>query len=361
MSKKTSLYGEHVRLGAKMVEFAGWSLPERYGAGVIEEHMAVRRGAGLFDVSHMGEIIIYGRGAAADMQRIFTNDFSKMKSGQIKYTVMCCESGGVLDDMLVFKIEDDLYYIVINASNTASDVEWVQNRLSGDTAMDDVSEETASFALQGPASVEILQKLAGDEIPEAHNIFLQQVDISGVRCTVSRTGYTGEDGFEIYCGSERAVIVWNALLEAGRRYGLVPCGLGARDTLRLEAALPLYGHEMDKTVSPFEAGLGFAVKMKKGDFIGKAALTAAGVPARVRVGLRITGRGIAREGFPVLLGDRAIGRTTSGTFCPFLGCAAAMALVDARAGADIGAKVSVDIRGRLTEAEVVPLPFYKRV
>jgi aminomethyltransferase len=385
-NKKTPLYDRHAALGAKLTPFAGWILPERYGAGFIEEHMAVRGRAGLFDVSHMGEIVISGPDAFANVQNLFTNDFSGMEDGQLRYTVMCDDSGGILDDMIVYRMNGDRYFVVVNASNREKDVEWMAERLSGDAEMRDISDETAQIALQGPASAAVLAKLTtgasgggdggggsgsdgsdddgsggGSTLPGGYYRFTDNVKVAGARCLVSRSGYTGEDGFELYCAPADAGALWDALLEAGSGEGLIPCGLGARDTLRLEAAMPLYGHEMDRSVTPFETGLKFAVKLKKSDFIGKAALIEKRRPERKRIGIKITGRGIARDGCDIFRAgepDKPIGKTTSGTFCPYLGYAAAMALVGAGVGE--GEPVVTDIRGRLTEAVTTALPFYKR-
>ena len=341
-----------------MVTFAGWRLPERYGGGLIEEHMAVRTRSGIFDVSHMGDIMISGSDALQNLQYIFTNDFSDMEDGQFRYTVMCDETGGILDDMIVYRIWDDRYFIVVNAINREFDFEWIKNNVSGKAELDDMSDETAQFAIQGPDAVDIISRFK-ESVPEGRNRFNAFFFIEETPCLVSRSGYTGEDGFELLCAVEAADTVWDAILEAGDKSGAKLCGIGARDTLRLEAALPLYGHEMDRSISPFETGLGFTVKMKKNNFIGKAALLAAGKPARKRIGLKVTGRGIARENFDVIKDGNVIGRTTSGTHCPYLGYAAAMALIGV-GSADEGDTVFVDIRGRLTEAMVVPLPFYTR-
>jgi len=357
MENKTPLYDRHVSLGGRMIPFAGWLLPERYGSGLIDEHLAVRRRAGVFDASHMGEAELSGSDALGNMQALFTNDFSKLKEGQVRYTVMCDDSGGVLDDMLVYRLAADRFFIVVNASNREGDIDWMKSHLTGNARIADLSDHTALIAVQGPASAGILGGLA-EGLPAGNYTFKENVPVSGVPCMVSRTGYTGEDGFELYCEPHRAAGLWDALLSAGESHGLIPCGLGARDTLRLEAGMPLYGHEMDRSISPLETGLGFAVKMNKGDFIGKAAIIYKGKPVRKRVGVRVIGRGIARENAPVLFDGKNIGRITSGTFCPFLNYAAAMALV----GADTpdAARVIVDIRGKLTEAEIVKLPFYKR-
>ncbi|MCL2059422.1 MAG: glycine cleavage system aminomethyltransferase GcvT [Oscillospiraceae bacterium] len=358
MEMKTPLYDRHTALGARMVPFAGWLMPERYALGVIGEHMAVRSAAGMFDVSHMGEVFISGPGALDSLQRLFTNDFTKMRDGQIRYTVMCNDAGGILDDMLVCRVRQDRYLVVVNACNRQADVEWMQEHLGEGAVLEDVSDQTAQIAVQGPAAAALVAGLADSasrgRLPSARYTFAEDISIAGTPCLVSRTGYTGEDGFELYCEPGRVGALWDALL--GR--GAVPCGLGARDTLRLEAAMPLYGHEMDQSITPLETGLSFAVKLKKGDFIGKNALLAAGPPARARVGVKVTGRGIARENYDIYLDGAHIGKTTSGTHCPYLGYAAAMALV--KAGTPEGTAVTVDIRGRTTEAVIAPLPLYTR-
>lgn len=328
-------------------------------SGVIAEHMAVREKAGLFDVSHMGEVLVSGADALANIQNWMTNDYSDLADGFVRYSPMCYENGGVVDDLLVYKIRDEHYFIVVNASNRHKDVAWMQQNLKGDAKLEDISDQISQMALQGPAAENILKKLAAEaDIPQKNYTFTTKMQVAGMDCLVSRTGYTGEDGFEIYCANADAPAIWNKLLEAGEEFGLIPCGLGARDTLRMEAAMPLYGHEMDETVSPWETGLGWAVKMAKEDFIGKAAIEATGRP-RARVGLKITGRGIAREHCDVYADGKLIGHTTSGTHCPFLGVPVAMALVEA-AYKEVGTAVEVDVRGRKIAAEVVKLPFYKR-
>ena len=299
MELKTPLYDAHVKAGGKIVPFAGYLLPVQYGTGVITEHMAVREKAGLFDVSHMGEVLCQGKDALANLQKLLTNDFTNMVDGQI--------------------------------------------------------------ALQGPKAMEILKKLTAEEnIPKKYYHAVFDTEVAGIPCIISKTGYTGEDGVELYLTSENAEKMWDALLEAGKDEGLIPCGLGARDTLRMEAAMPLYGHEMDDEISPLETGLKFAVKMgKEEDFIGKKAMEERGEPKITRIGLKVTGRGIIREHQDIYIGEKKIGHTTSGTHCPFLGYPIAMALVDA-GSVEIGNKVEVDVRGRKVEAEVIALPFYKR-
>jgi len=366
MDKKTPLYDCHVQAKGKIVPFAGYLLPVQYETGVIAEHMAVRTKAGLFDVSHMGEVILTGKDALNNVQMLVTNDCSTMVDGQVKYSPMCNENGGVVDDLLVYRKKSDSYLLVINAANRFKDVEWMKQHLFGEVIFEDISDKVAQIALQGPNSKEILGKLTKKEdIPVKYYSFSEDIIVAGITCLVSKTGYTGEDGYELYCSNSDAIKLWDALLEAGNTLpeigygGLIPCGLGARDTLRLEAAMPLYGHEMDDTVTPLETGLGFAVKMDKEDFVGKAGILAKGKPTRTRVGLNITGRGIAREHCQVYYGDELIGTTTSGTHCPYLGRPVAMALLDIT-HSEIGTQVEVDVRGRRIAAEIVGLPFYKK-
>ena len=358
MERKTPLYDRHAAAGGKLVPFAGWLLPVQY-SGIIAEHMAVRTACGLFDVSHMGELELRGKDALAVLNRLMTNDFGGMYVGQARYSLMCNERGGVVDDLIVYKLSDTRYLIVVNAANHDKDRDWIADRLGGDCVMEDRSDRVAQLALQGPRAEGILRRLTRD-IPEKPYSAVPEGSVAGISCMVSRTGYTGEDGFELYCASADAPALWDALMDAGRDDGLIPCGLGARDTLRLEAAMPLYGHELSDDINPYEAGLGMFVKQDKPEFIGKAVLEHARPVRRRRVGLRMTGRGIAREGCPVYDGGgRMIGTVTSGTHCPYLGRAAAMALLDASC-TEPGTQVMVEIRGKKIGAELVPLPFYKR-
>ncbi|MBR3504753.1 MAG: glycine cleavage system aminomethyltransferase GcvT [Clostridia bacterium] len=358
MELKTPLYDVHIAEGGRIVPFAGYLLPVQYGTGVVAEHMAVREKAGLFDVSHMGEITFKGPTALRTLNHILTNDFTGMKAGRVRYSVMCNERGGCVDDVLVYKFGEEDYLVVVNASNRRKDfAHMAANTLEG-TEIEDVSDSLAQVALQGPASPAIMEKLLPRErIPQKYYTALRGVEIDGMNCMISRTGYTGENGYEIYTACENAEKLWKTLRVAGAEFGLIPCGLGARDTLRLEAAMPLYGHEMDEDITPLEAGLSFGVKLGKEEFIGRDALVAAGEPKRVRVGLAVTGRGIIREHQDVFIGGELIGRTTSGTHCPYLGRAAAMALIDAKHAA-LGTAVEADVRGRRVAAEIVPLPFY---
>lgn len=359
MEKKTPLYEAHVAAGGKIVPFAGYLLPVQYKAGVIKEHMAVRTQAGLFDVSHMGEVLCQGKDAFANLQMLLTNDFTGMVEGQARYSPMCNEQGGTVDDLIVYKKNDEDYLIVVNAANREKDYQWMLDHQQGDVTFTDVSDEYAQLALQGPKAIDILRKLTDEAcIPQKNYHAVLDAQVGGIPCIVSRTGYTGEDGVELYLAADKAEEMWNLLLETGKEDGLIPCGLGARDTLRMEAAMPLYGHEMNDEVSPIETGLKFAVKMKKDDFIGKAAMEAKGTPIK-RVGLKVTGRGIVREEMPVSKDGKVIGHTTSGTHCPFLGQAVAMALVDTDS-CQVGDALQVEVRGRSVDVEVIPLPFYKR-
>ena len=357
MERKTPLYQSHVALGAKMVPFADYLLPVSYSE-IIEEHMAVREAAGLFDVSHMGELVLSGSDALLTLQNICSNDLSKMANGKVRYSLLLNPDGGVIDDLLVYRLSESCYWLVVNAANREKDYRWIKGQLLGDSRLEDRSDEIAQIALQGPKSKEILAKLSEEEkLPQLYYTFVPEVQVSNIPCLISRTGYTGSFGYELYCKAEDAPALWAALLEAGREDGLIPCGLGARDTLRLEAGMPLYGHEMDEETSPLEAGLSFAVNRKKEDFIGKAGLAKRGEPSVTRVGLKVVGRGIIREGCPVYVGERQVGKTTSGTHLPYLKGAYAMALLE-KQYSELGTPVTVIVRGRSLEAEVTSLPFY---
>lgn len=360
MERKTPLYDVHVAEGGKIVPFAGYLLPVQYASGVIKEHMAVRQQAGLFDVSHMGEVLFTGPTALASLNHLLTNDYSSMPVNKVRYGVMCNAQGGTIDDLVVYKFGEESYLAVVNASNREKDYAHMAANVLEGTKCEDISDSVAQLALQGPKAPAILKKLLPeDQIPKGYYTALPNVEIQGMKCMISRTGYTGELGYEIYTSNGDAPKLWKLLREAGEEFGLIPCGLGARDTLRLEAAMPLYGHEMDETITPLEAGLDFGVKLNKEEFIGKDALVAAGAPKRVRIGLEVTGRGIVREQQAVFAGGEKIGVTTSGTHCPFLGKAVAMALVDARHTAE-GTQLEVDVRGRKVAARIIPLPFYTR-
>lgn len=358
MDKKTPLYDVHVEEGGKIVPFAGYLLPVQY-EGVIAEHKAVRTKAGLFDVSHMGEVLMTGPGALASLNHLLTNDFTSMKVGKARYGVMCHNNGGSIDDLIVYKFGEERYLVVVNAANREKDFAHISANLLPDTTAEDVSDSYAQLALQGPEAPAILAKLASeDAIPTGYYTAAEHVDVDGIECMVSCTGYTGEGGYELYCAAADGPALWKKLRAAGAENGLVPCGLGARDTLRLEAAMPLYGHELTDEISPVQAGLNFAIKLDH-DFIGRDALAAEGQPAQVRVGLEVTGRGIIREHQDVYVGEEKVGVSTSGTMCPYVGKALAMAYVD-RAYSELGTEVEVDVRGRRVPAKVVALPFYSR-
>ena len=356
---KTPLYDRHVSHGGKIVPFAGYLLPVQYEAGVMKEHAAVRERVGLFDVSHMGEVRFTGRDALANIQHLLCNDYASLADGRVRYSPMLNDQGGVIDDVLVYRFGPEEYLMVVTAANRHKDVRHILSQRFGEVTIEDISDSVGQLALQGPLAEQVMRTLVPEnQIPQKYYSFVDRVSVGGVRCLLSRTGYTGEDGFELYFPPADAETLFDTLLKAGEPFGLQLCGLGCRDTLRLEAAMPLYGHEMDDTVSPLETGLGNYVKLAKESFIGREALLAAGEPKRARIGLRITGRGIAREHFPVFAGETLIGHTTSGTHCPTVG-PVAMALVDAAHQA-VGETLLVEIRGAKVAAEVVPLPFYSR-
>lgn len=360
MEKKTPLYDLHLELGGKIVPFAGYLLPVQYETGVIKEHLAVRTACGLFDVSHMGEILIKGPDALKNLQNFLCNDYSDMDIGRVRYSPICNENGGIVDDLIVYKFAQDEYFLVVNAANKDKDFAWFTGHKQGDVQILDLSSQFAQLALQGPNSKKILAKLADESrFPVKYYSFVRDLPVAGIPCLVSRTGYTGEFGYELYCAPDKAVALARALLDAGRDEGLIPCGLGARDTLRLEAGMPLYGHEMNDGITPLEAGLGIFVRLDKAGFIGKEALVNAGEAKRERIGLVLTDRGIAREGSNVYHGGKLIGVTTSGTLLPFTNKASAMALVT-KGVVHTEDEVEVDVRGRMLKAKVVALPFYKR-
>ena len=360
MDKKTPLYDCHVAAGGKIVPFGGYLLPVQYETGIIKEHLAVREQAGLFDVSHMGEVMLEGPDALRNLNHLMTNSFDSMADGRVRYSPMCNERGGVVDDLIVYRYNEHKYLVVVNASNRDKDVAWMRDHLIGDVQLTDISDSIAQVALQGPCSKEILSALADPEaLPQKYYTFAPEVLVDGIPCIVSKTGYTGSDGYELYTAAEHGPALWDKLLAAGAPFGLIPCGLGARDTLRLEAGMPLYGHEMDDAVSPLETNLGGSVKMDKADFVGRQALIDRGEPVITRVGLKVTGRGIVREHAPLFADGKEVGHSTSGTHCPYLGVALAMALVD-KAYSALGTKLEAEVRGRRIEVEVVPLPFYKR-
>lgn len=364
MSKPTSLYAVHQAAGAHFTDFAGWQMPLRYSSELAEHH-AVRNAAGLFDLSHMGEIEVVGAQAAALLDFALVGDISALAVTKAKYTMMCNEDGGILDDLIVYRLSDERYMVVANASNAAVVVDELQRRAQGfEAQVQDRSDEWALIAVQGPSSAAILGAVTDADLDALRYYAIQEATVAGKEVRLARTGYTGEDGFEIFCGPGDAVGVWQALWAAGAGHGLVPAGLACRDSLRLEAAMPLYGNELTADLTPYEAGLGRVVRLEKGgDFVGKAVLQARARQeiSSVRVGLRPLGRRAPRTGYAVLdptSGD-PIGCVTSGAPSPTLGHPIAMAYVDT-SFAEPGTRILVDVRGTQVEAEVVALPFYSR-
>jgi aminomethyltransferase len=352
---RTPLYQWHVDHKARVVPFAGWDMPVQY-AGIIPEHQAVRTGAGLFDVSHMGRLNFIGLDALALLESVFTNSVGTMKDGQVRYGLICNETGGILDDVLVYKDWPYGFAMVVNASNREKIVAWLNTHVAGrDVKVIDQTFDTSLIAVQGPKAVGLLGGMFADDITRLKYYYATPTRYRNTECIVSRTGYTGEDGFEIGLPNALAVPFWEELIAKGA----VPCGLGARDTLRLEAAMPLYGHELNEQTDPISAGLGWAVKLDKGEFVGRAALQnrPSGLP--LRVGLELDGKRAAREGSPVLGDGKPIGTVTSGSFVPHLQKSIAMAYLP-RAFASPGTAVQIDLRGTAVPATVVPLPFYKR-
>jgi aminomethyltransferase len=346
-----------------MVEFGGWDMPVSY-TGIVEEHLAVRRAAGLFDVSHMGEIEVAGRDALATLQWLTSNDVSKVAVGQAQYSALTTDRGTFVDDLLVYRLHDDHYLLVVNAGNIMKDFEWIASRArarGGDAAVVNTSSRYALLALQGPRSQEILQTLTGIDLAAIRYYHFAVGEVAGIRATVSRTGYTGEDGFEIFMPPALAARAWDAILAAGREAGACPCGLGARDTLRLEAAMRLCGSDMDEDTSVLEAGLGWIVGWKKDTFMGAERLREqkASGPARKLAAFEMKDRAIARHGHAVMDGATPIGTVTSGTQTPYLKKAIGFAMVPAEL-AVVGTALDIDVRGRRASAEVVAEPFYKR-
>jgi aminomethyltransferase len=359
--KRTPLYEQHRQLGARLVEFGGWEMPVQY-SGILDEHRAVRTRAGLFDVSHMGEFSVSGAGAPDFLQRLVPNDVSRLAINQALYTQLCRPDGGVVDDLLIYRLADVGYMLVVNAGNIEKDFAWVQQQSAGfEVELVNPSAETALLALQGPAALAILQPLTRVDLAPLGYYHCAPGVVSRAPCIISRTGYTGEDGFELYCPAGQVVDLWQDLLAAGKEHGLIPAGLGARDTLRLESAYCLYDHELTEQTNPLEAGLGWTVKLASGDFIGHDALAqikAEGVQRKL-VGVELVERGVARGGYAIYDGERQIGTLTSGAPSPTLNKNIGLGYVEA-ALAVPGKSVQIDIRGRHTAAQIVALPFYKR-
>ena len=359
--RQTPLHARHVALGARMVPFGGWDMPVEY-SGISDEHLAVRTRVGLFDVSHMGEIEVAGRDALAGIQRITSNDASKLKVGQAHYSGLTTDQGTFVDDLLVYRLADSHFLLVVNASNIEKDFAWITSHTTGigDVVAVNTSARYALIAIQGPAARDVLQPLTGVDLAAMKYYWFANGEVASVRATISRTGYTGEDGFEVFVAPSYAARVWDALLDAGKAADIRPCGLGARDTLRLEAAMRLYGNDIDDTTTVLEADLEWIVSWTKGDFIGRSRLESqkqAGVERRI-VGFEMADRAIARHGYPVIVDSHPAGVVTSGTQTPFLKKAIGMAYVPSTFGD--GDTIEIDIRNRRAAARIVPLPFYKR-
>jgi aminomethyltransferase len=358
----TPLADRHLALGARMVEFAGWSMPVQY-AGILDEHRAVRSRAGLFDLSHMGELFVEGTDAAKALGYALISEPASLRVGRAHYSMICFPDGGILDDLIVYRLGEERFMVVANASNAATVSDALAERIKGfKVVLDDRSLATALVAIQGPLSLQVLAPLTDIAIADLHYYAIGEGRVAGVPALVARTGYTGEDGFELFVEVASAGRIWDALMEAGRSAGVVPVGLGARDTLRLEAGMPLYGNELGRDTTPYEAGLGRVVKLgKEGDFIGRAALEKADAagPRKKLIGLVVRGRGIARHGYEVFAGDRRTGVVTSGTLSPTLGEPIAMAYATP-SDAEPGTILEVGIRDQRVPVEVVVLPFYRR-
>ena len=361
MLKRTPLHDTHVSVGARMVAFAGWDMPVQY-SGPIQEHMAVREAAGVFDVSHMGEIEVQGADALNLIQQLTTNDVSKLEDDQVQYTVLTNEQACVIDDLLVYRIRENYFRLVVNAANTERDFEWmVQHKQSLDVEVHNTSSGYALLALQGPKAERILQELADQMLDRIPYYWSQGMHVDGVKSRVSRTGYTGENGFEILCSHADVKRIWNRLLVIGREEGLIPCGLAARNTLRLEAGFRLHGNDMDESTTPLEAGLGWLVKTGKGEFTGRAVLEKQrreGLKRKL-IGFEMLDRAPARDGYPVAVDGREIGKVTSGSPAPFLKKNIGFAYMPVE-HSQIGTEFFVVVRGRQVPARVVEIPFYKR-
>jgi aminomethyltransferase len=361
LSKHTALFAEHQKLGARMIDFAGFAMPVQY-RGIIEEHMAVRAAAGIFDLSHMGEFEIAGSHALDLLERALTNSAARLRVGQAQYTLLCGRDGGTIDDLIVYRLGAERFMLCVNASNIDADREWLQSLNHRGAEFRDVSDDTALVAVQGPRAITILKRLAAFSIDEVPRFCVADGEVGGIRCVAARTGYTGEDGFELFVAANDAARLFAEIMTAGAADQIKPCGLGARDTLRLEAGLPLYGHELDRNTSPLEAGLANYLKFGRG-FIGEEALAAQrlGGLRKHLIGLATDdSRTIARQGYPILLDDAQTGTVTSGTFAPALDRPIAMAYVRSAERPALGTRLRVEVRNRHLPATVVARPFYKR-
>lgn len=360
--KKTPLFNSYEKYGGKIIDFAGWALPVQY-EGIIAEHEAVRTAAGLFDVSHMGEVEIVGEDAFKFVQNLITNDISILEDNQILYALMCYQEGGVVDDLIVYRFNKNHFFLVINAGNIEKDFDWMLSNKEGfDVDITNISSYIAQLAIQGPKAQEILQKLTDTDLGDIKFFFCKRGTlIGGIKCLVSRTGYTGEDGFEIYTDVESVIDLWDKILDVGKEDGLKPIGLGARDTLRFEVNLPLYGNELSESITPLEAGLGFFVKLNKENFIGKDALAKQkkeGLKRKI-VGFEMKGKAIPRHAYDVFAGEEKIGTVTTGYLSPSIKKNIGLALIDSKYS-ELGTTIFIKVRNKLIEAVVVDKRFYKK-
>lgn len=360
--KKTPLNEAHRALGGKMVDFGGWDMPVQYPAGVIEEHMRTRTAAGLFDVSHMGEIWVEGPDAVSFINRITTNDVTKLVDGQAHYSAFPNENGGVVDDLLVYRFGPEKLLLVVNAGTTEKDWTWINSRKTDENvSLRNASADYCQIAVQGPKALEIAQGFTDVKLSEIKYYHFKEGVFGGVDAIISRTGYTGEDGFEVYAHRDHAERLWYDLLKAGEPHGLLPCGLASRNTLRLESAMSLYGHELSDTITPLEANLGWICKIDKGDFVGREILAkqkAEGL-SRKLIGFEMTAPGIARDDYEIYVGDEKVGHVSSGSPAPFLKKNIGLGFVPVRF-ANVGQEITIDVRGKKISARVVQTPFYKR-
>ena len=357
--RKTTLYDVHLRHGGKMVVFAGHMMPVQY-RGILDEHLKVRHSVGIFDVSHMGEFEIRGSGALDFLQHMTINDVSRLQAGQAQYSAICNENGGIIDDLIVYRF-DDHYLLVVNAANTETDFRWLQQHLAPQVELANISEETSLLAVQGRNAQATLQKLTRLNLGEVKYYWFASGEIAGVSAMIARTGYTGEDGFEVMMPAPHAVAMWEAILDAGKEFDIEPIGLGARDTLRLEVKYCLHGNDIDPSTNPIEAGLGWITKLDKGDFIGKTAIAKvkSDGPSRKLVGFEVESKQIARHGYPILKDNKSIGQVTSGTFSPCLKKSIGLGYV-AIEYSSVDTEIAIDMRGRPVSARIIKTPFYRR-
>ncbi|MFA5833994.1 MAG: glycine cleavage system aminomethyltransferase GcvT [Bacteroidota bacterium] len=358
--KRTPFFEIHQKAGAKIVPFGGFEMPVQY-AGIMDEHKKVRNAVGVFDVSHMGEFFAKGSNALSFLQKITVNDVSKLVPGKAQYSAMCYDNGGIVDDLLIYMLAENSYMIVVNASNIDKDWKWMKEHCPSDVSFENKSDGTALLAVQGPKSLETMQKLTSVNLSTISYYHFVQGNLAGVDMTISRTGYTGEMGFEVYFDVKYSEKIWNAIFDAGKEFGIAPIGLGARDTLRLEMGYCLYGNDIDQTTNPIEGGLGWITKLAKGDFIAKPVLEKAKSegPKKKLVGMMLQEKAVPRHGYPLLVNGANVGVVTSGTFSPSLEKGIAMGYVNAPF-AETGSKIQIDVRGKFIDATIVALPFLKK-